>query len=160
MTKLAASEARKARRPATSFTTLDDPRDPEAAVPEITRLVLEHVRAHAPVYRRGLARDGGRAWSRSRSRSAGTAHRLSATQVAPVATAAHRALWTSFAGERWWAGVLWWNWAEPPDPAVADPSATRRAGRPPHGWSASCGQRAGERKSGGVRTADTGACRQ
>ena len=38
---------------------LDDPGDTDAAVREVTRRVLEHIRGHAPIYRRGLARDSG-----------------------------------------------------------------------------------------------------
>ncbi|MCE3555112.1 TetR/AcrR family transcriptional regulator [Pseudonocardia sp. RS11V-5] len=38
---------------------LDDPGDTEVAVREVTRRVLEHVRRHAAIYRRGLARDSG-----------------------------------------------------------------------------------------------------
>ena len=36
-------------------------------------------------------------------------------------SSAYRALWTRFGDEPWWAGVLWWNRAEPPDPASAAP---------------------------------------
>jgi AcrR family transcriptional regulator len=39
---------------------LDDPGDTDAAVREVTRRVLERIRTHAPIYRRGLARDSGR----------------------------------------------------------------------------------------------------
>lgn len=38
---------------------LDDPGDTDAAVREVTRRVLEHVRRHVPIYRRGLARHSG-----------------------------------------------------------------------------------------------------